>query len=127
MFLSEIKTHIERNPKFKELFGNWKYIPGWREQSITIPTRTKHLKEPSIQTGGIDAPVTGGHYDLIIVDDLMDESNSMTEAQCNKAVTHLKTLYPILEPDGQMIVIGTPWSHMDIYAHIQENESTVER
>jgi len=123
MFLAEIKQHIERNERFRELFGDWKYIPGWREQSFVHPMRGKALKEPSIMTGGIDSPVTGGHYDLVIVDDLQDETNSQTEGQRQKAILHYKTLFPILEPkESQMIVIGTPWSAGDIYDFIQTTE-----
>lgn len=121
--LFHIKEHIEKNQRFRELFGDWKYIPGWREQSFVHPLRTKKFREPSIKVSGIDSPVTGGHYDLIVADDLHDESNSQTETACDKAILHYKTLLPILEPDGQLMVIGTIWSHMDLYHHIQEHET----
>lgn len=120
--LFHVKEHIEKNERFRELFGDWKYIPGWREQSFVHPGRTKKFREPSIKVAGIDSPVTGGHYDLIIADDLHDESNSQSEISCNKAILHYKTLLPILEPHGQLIVVGTVWSHMDLYHNIMESD-----
>lgn len=123
-FLREIKTHIGRNEQFQELYGDWKAIPGWGDEQIILPHRTMFVgtKQPSIICGGIDSPVTGGHYDIIICDDLIDETNSQSEAGCNKAILHYKTLFPILEPEGEMFVVGTIWSHMDVYNHIMDNE-----
>ncbi len=117
-FLSEIKQQLERNDRFKELFGDWKNIPGWSEHEIILPHRTIPHREPSIRCSGLNSPVTGGHYDLIIMDDLHDETNSQTEVQTDKALMHFQTMFPILEPNGQMIVIGTRWSNLDIYGHI---------
>lgn len=121
--LDAIKFHMERNEKFIELFGNWKYIPGWREHSFVHPHRSRALRDPTIKASGIDSPTTGGHYDLIICDDLQDEKNSQTEIQNQKAILHFKTLFPILEPGGKMIVVGTPWASSDVYSHILENET----
>lgn len=125
--LAAIKEHIERNARFREVFGDWKHIPGWRETSLTLPHRTAKHREPSIMCGGIDAPVTGGHYELIIVDDLHDETNSNTQSQLAKAVLHYKTLDPILSPGGQIIVIGTRWHREDTYAHILEEHKVTGR
>ncbi len=120
--LFHMKEHMEKNERFVELFGNWKYIPGWREESFVHPFRKRKSREPSIKVAGIDSPVTGGHYDIIVADDLMDESNSQTEVQCNRAILHYRTLFPILAPHGQLIIIGTIWSNMDIYNYILDNE-----
>lgn len=124
-FLSEIKQHLDRNDRFKELFGNWKSVPGWAEHEITLPHRTIPHREPSIRCSGLNSPVTGGHYDLIIMDDIHDETNSTTEVKCNAAVLHFQSLFPILEPEGQLIVIGTPWSPLDVYQTILDNDSCV--
>ncbi len=120
--LSGIKEHCEFNDKFREVYGNWKNIPGWQESSITLPYRTTPRKEPSIDTGGVDAPKTGGHYDLIIADDLHDERNIDTEWMRNKVKLHYKTLFPLLEPEGEIIIVGTRWHYDDLYNYILTNE-----
>lgn len=121
--LSEIKWHIEYNERFKEIYGNWKSIPGWQEDSITVPFRTVPLKEASIACGGVDSPQTGGHYDIIIADDLHDETNIKTEATRQKVIFHYKTLHPILEPDGELIIVGTRWHYDDVYSYIMKHET----
>jgi len=133
-FLSEIKQQCEKNARFKELFGEWKNVPGWTEKSITLAHRTTTAREPSIMCAGINAPVTGGHYDLIIVDDLHDETNSYTETGCEKARQHLQSLMPILEPKTahglkppQFIVVGTRWNNIDAYQWLLDTQRIVAR
>jgi hypothetical protein len=122
MILSEIKWHIEYNDRFKEIYGEWKNIPGWQEDAVTIPQRTRPLKEPSIATGGVDSPRTGGHYDIIIADDLHDEKNITTDLMRQRVILHYKTLHPILEPDGELIIVGTRWHTEDVYKYIMDHE-----
>lgn len=122
-FLEGIKSHIERNERFRDIFGDWKNIPGWQSDSIVVANRDPRLKDPTIQVGGVNKPVTGGHYDIIICDDLHDDKNSQSPEQCEKVINHWRTLFPILEPDGQMIVIGTRWSPMDLYGFIMQTET----
>jgi hypothetical protein len=122
VFLNGVKSHIERNERFRDIFGDWKHIPGWEKESIEIAGRDSRLRDPSIRVGGINKPVTGGHYDIIIADDLHDQKNSQTEEQCKKVIEHWQLLFPILAPQGEMIVIGTRWSPFDLYGWILRNE-----
>ena len=122
-FLNGIKDQIEKNPRFVELFGNLKHIPGWAADSIEIAGRAATLRDPSIQATGVNKPVTGGHYDIIIADDLHDQKNSKNKDQCDKVIEYWRSLFPILNPGGQMVVIGTRWSPFDLYGHILDNET----
>lgn len=122
MFLSEIKYHIEYNQRFKDLYGDWKYVPGFQEGAITVPQRTKPLKEATIETGGVNSPQTGGHYDMIVADDLHDEKNVASEIERQRVILHFKTLFPILEPKGQLILVGTRWHWDDLYSWVIKNE-----
>ena len=63
--------------------------------------------------------ITGGRSDLVICDDVIDEENVRTPLQMEKASTWFnKILYPTLYPWGGILVIGTRWSHADIYAEL---------
>ncbi|KPJ59669.1 MAG: hypothetical protein AMJ46_09965 [Latescibacteria bacterium DG_63] len=63
------------------------------------------------------------HYDIIIADDLVDEENSRTEVQREKArVWFYKTLQPCLEPHGRLFIIGTRYHYLDLYGHLIKNE-----
>jgi len=63
----------------------------------------------------------GGHYDIIVLDDIIDQKNSRTEHRRREIVRWFNsTLMPMLEPEGKLIVIGTKWHQADLYAHLQK-------
>lgn len=116
----EIRGHLE-SQKFIDLFGDW-IGPIWTDKEITISTRTKNLKDPSIAAGAIETTRTGRHVDAIICDDLHSENNSQTPEACKKVIDHFKMLTPILEPVGlsKIVVVGTRYSAADLYQHIKD-------
>lgn len=119
-FLREIRAHLE-NPKLTTLFGSFEG-PNWSEGELTIAQRTKPLKEASITCGGVNTVKVGQHYDLIIFDDLNSNQNSATEEGRKKVLDHYKMTMAILDPGGQVVVIGTRYSAGDLIQHIIENE-----
>ncbi len=121
-FLSEIKGHFE-SEKFKEYYGDLKRDKGWNEEEITVNTRKVNKKEPTVSTAGIDVTKTGMHYDLIIVDDPHSQKNITNAEQIAQVKTWYKLLLSMLEPSGQIMVIGTKWDFSDLYAHIEEELS----
>lgn len=119
-FLSEIKQKLLR-PKMVEVFGVQQGSP-WNDGSIRVRARTSDAKEDTIETIGIGGAIASKHYDLIIADDLIDESNSITEAQREKIHTwFFKVLDPCLEPHGEMSIIGTRYNPDDLYGYLMEN------
>ena len=119
-FLSEIKQKLLR-PKMTEVFGSQQGAP-WNDGSIRVKGRTSDSKEDTIETIGIGGAIASKHYDLIIADDLIDESNSVTEAQREKIHTwFFKVLDPCLEPHGEMSIIGTRYNPDDLYGYLMEN------
>lgn len=121
-FLSEVKGHFEHNDKFRDLYSNWVSQFGWREDTITVPQRKKNLKEPTVSCAGVEVVKVGMHYDLIIMDDLVSDKNTTTKEQMDKVKDFYRLALSLLEPDGQIIVIGTRWSFNDLYNHLIENE-----
>lgn len=119
-FLSEIKQKLLR-PKLVEIFGVQQGSP-WNDGSIRIKARTSDAKEDTIETIGIGGAIASKHYDLIIADDLIDESNSVTEGQREKIQTwFFKVLDPCLEPHGEMSIIGTRYNPDDLYGYLMDN------
>lgn len=119
-FLSEIKGHLEAS-HLKELFGPF-MSSKWNADEITIKQRTKPLKEGTITTTGVEAEQTGGHFDLIILDDLMGIQNSATVEQRDKAKRFRRSMINLLDPGGTLLEIGTRWSLDDTFSVILENE-----
>jgi len=125
-FLSSIKDHIVYNKEFIELFGELdpkdKRDGVWNQDEIVVNTREKmHLKEPTVSTAGIDVAQVGMHYDLIIVDDPVSNNNVGTKDQIEKTINWYKSMLSILQPDGDIILIGTRWDYDDLYGHILDN------
>lgn len=120
--LSEIKGHLEGKSELPKLFGP--FVSGrWNEEKIEVAQRTKSLAAPTIATTGVEAEMTSTHFDKIILDDLMGLQNYKTKEQRDKVRAFYRSMINLLEPDGQLIVIGTRWHLDDLYQTILDNEA----
>jgi predicted phage terminase large subunit-like protein len=119
--LSEIKGHLERS-QLKYLFGEF-MSARWNADEIIVKQRTKSLKEPTIATTGVEAETTGGHYDLIILDDLTGLQNSQTPEQRDKTKRFRRSMINLLEPGGLLLEVGTRWHLDDTFSEIFEKEA----
>ena len=119
-YVREIREHFSNH--VSKYFGNIKDERYWREQGFRVKGRTRQSKEASVTPSGIDKPATGYHYDLIICDDLIGETNSGTADQLEKAQRRFEELHSILNPGGRIIVLGTIWDENDIYCNIIKQE-----
>ena len=121
--LKEIKGHFE-SEILTEIFGDH-VGPRWDTREIVVSTRTKVQKEATVSTVGAEGQVVGKHYDVIFVDDLVDQKNSQTSYMREQVKTfYYKTLLPTLEPDGEIHVLGTRYHYADLYGHLQREEFT---
>lgn len=115
--LGEIKQQFEA-PMMQKLFGDLRGEP-WHNHRITVSTRTQIFKEASVTAMGAFGPVIMGHYDIIIIDDAVDERNAKSEVKRRALRTwYMKTLLPTLEPGGELHVLGTRWHPLDLYNDI---------
>lgn len=119
-FLSEIKAQLEQS-QLKYLFGEFQSAR-WNADEIIVKQRTKPLKEPTVATTGVEAETTGGHYDIIILDDLIGLQNSQTPEQRAKVKRFRRSMINLLEPGGLLIEIGTRWHLDDTFSEIFEKE-----
>jgi phage terminase large subunit-like protein len=127
-FLKEIKGHFEQNEKLREVFGDLVGNNRWSDTEIEVRGRTRPMKEPSINTVGVDGAIASKHYDIIIADDLEDEENTRTKAQREKKKDWLyKVLLPTLRPPavdvpyrGELHYLGTRFHYDDLYGHLQQ-------
>lgn len=119
-FLSEVKAHLETS-QLKYLFGEFQSAR-WNADEIIVRQRTKALKEPTVATTGVEAETTGGHYDIIILDDLIGLQNSQTPEQRAKVKRFRRSMINLLEPGGLLIEIGTRWHLDDTFSEIFDKE-----
>jgi predicted phage terminase large subunit-like protein len=98
-------------------YGQLRGATDWTLDHFTLATRKKDRKEPTVMTGGIDVPIQGWHYDLIICDDLQGLSNSTPEG-IEKVAQYLNLLWPVLNPGGELLWICTRWDYDDVASRI---------
>lgn len=119
-FLSEIKGQLE-NSNLKYLYGNF-VSQKWNADDVIVKQRWKSKKESTITTTGVEAEQTGGHYEIIILDDLTGLQNSATPEQREKTKRFRRSMINLLEPGGKLIEIGTRWHLDDTFSVIFEKE-----
>jgi hypothetical protein len=117
--LDSIRSVFE-NERFVEKYGEH-VGKTWTGKSLTVKTRThKTLREPTISVASVETSEVGGHYEKIICDDIHSEKNVTSREMIDKVKKLFSILYPILEPGGDIDVIGTRWDTDDLYADLIE-------
>ena len=125
-FLREIRTHFEQNVNLIRIFGDWKKSRDnvWNDKEFTVNRRTVIKKEATVSALGASGAVVSKHFDIIIGDDLVGFENARTEAQ-RKVLKEwfYSSLYPTLEPDGEIHILGTRYSPMDLYEDLIKSKN----
>jgi len=125
-FVSEIKNHLEVNPKFRGLYGNWVNKGGtWKGNEFIIKPRAGLYggKEASVTAGSLEKGAsTGLHFDIVVLDDVVSISNIGSEDSIQKTIDHYKLLLSILNPTGHIIVVGTRWCEGELYSWLMDKD-----
>ncbi len=100
------------SPRVKALYGDMRGEKDWTQNRFTVSNRTRTRREPTVMSGGVDVPVQGWHFDLIIADDLQGKTNNTPEG-IGKVKEYLTLLWPVLNPGGELIWICTRWDYDD--------------
>jgi len=81
--MSFIQSHLTRNTKLIELFGEFKGYHEWTRNQIRVKQTSDvdFQKDATLRVLGVNSSIISAHYDLIILDDITDEDNSKTEAR----------------------------------------------
>jgi len=124
--LSQIKKHLQYNKTFKKYFGDLSTgAAKWRDNMITLPTGegSYQSKENTVTAYGLNGSLVSSHYDMIIVDDPHNRENINTKDQIEKVKQSYRDLLDLLEPGGQMIIIGTRWHDDDLYGMVMDKDN----
>lgn len=113
-FLGMIKDEIEKNPKLQHLKpANPKK---WAQQSITLTTGL------TITALGYGVRARGAHPDFIVVDDGLNDEDAYSELVREKNIDYFHSaIENMIMPDGQIVVVGTPFHQEDLYAMLRKN------
>ena len=117
-FAREIRTRVQDNPYLEHLVPLDLRSAKWTDASFEV-VRDIQDRNTSVFAVGANSGILSKRADIIICDDIIDEENSATPGQREKVRTWFwKTLYPVLEPAGRMIIVGTRWHYADLYGEL---------
>lgn len=95
---------------------------------FTVPCRTTHtFAEPTFAISTARSVKAGSHFDLILIDDLVNEQNYKNVKMLEKCFQDYLDICPLLDPSGFMILTGTRYSFGDTYERIQDLAKEEER
>lgn len=116
-FSRAIRNTVENNPRHVRLYENLKSDQKWtdgewtRKGSGLIGTNNS-----TMYARGVGGAIISKRFDIIILDDILDEENSANpEAREKVEEWFFKTVLPCLKPDGVVIGLGTRWAVEDLY------------
>lgn len=121
-FLSEIKEYLTSKSFLPRIFGEF-CSDKWTQDDVTVRQRTQANKTPTYATAGADKALTSQHYKIIVADDIINRQTIGTDDQRDKSRKFYSDMLDLLEPGGQLVIIGTRWHDGDLYGSLQELEA----
>lgn len=120
--LRVISDHLSKTQGLLSIFGQHK-SRRWTQDYIVTAKRTNlKLRDPTVATTSLASILQSGpHYTLIIADDLHSEKNSTAKADIAQVYQRFRSYHALLEPDGEIIIVGTRWADRDLYSIILED------
>lgn len=125
-----IKQSVESNDRVKEVFPA-EEIAGrfyglepstpWGANQLTV-RNNRNDGVPSVYAVGLGGSISGIRADIIVVDDLIDMNNVMTESQRSKIDDFWdNVVLPTLNPGGRIFCVGTRYHAKDFYSRLLED------
>ena len=109
--LAEVRFQLDRNPKLAHL-TNDRTKDTAREIMLTTGS--------VIRARGWGVRVRGGHPRYIVCDDILDDQAIYSETLRRRATEYFFSVPSnMVVPGGQIVVIGTPFHHADVYTVIE--------
>lgn len=95
----------------------------WTASEIELdhPLRkVEQIRDPSIMTAGLTTGITGLHFDIAVLDDVVVYENAYTQEGRNKVQTQYSLLASIEGTGAQEWVVGTRYHPKDLYSIMLE-------
>lgn len=117
-FLREIRKHLDFNLLIAQKRDP--YSGGtWTRSELSLASRMRNSKEATFTALGVMGPIISKHYDLVILDDVVDEDAARSPSRRERLLTwYYKELLPTLEPEGELHLLGTRYHPEDLYGKL---------
>lgn len=109
--VTKIKRTIEQNPYLRPLIRE--NPDTWGKTALYLANGVHIVSE------SFGSSVRGGHFDLLIVDDPVKDFGGMSREE---QINFFEGVFvPTINPDGQIVVVGTPIDKRDLIYHLEQN------
>ena len=130
--LGEIRMIIENNQMLRALWPHcfWedtKHALAWNNQRLFLP-RDDIFKEASIETIGVGGQITGYHFNVHLLDDLIDIEDANSPTTMATAIEWFRASRALMDDSKRSLefTTGTRWAVGDLYEWIIDNDPSVE-
>lgn len=127
-FIKDIKYHFEMNERFRKYYGE--LLPNKREEAWNTAmlqvrmTQDRRGRDPTVWAQGTESETTGGHFDNVVMDDIVGKTNTRSVALRAETRAQVSLLQgAVLEPDSPMFDIGTRWEEDDAHSSFIAKDS----
>lgn len=99
----------------------------WTNSEIAVdhPKRVADgIRDPSIMVAGLEKSITGLHFDLAVLDDVVVQENAYTEEGRQKVDRQYSLLASIEGADAKELAVGTRYHPIDLYNSMISMEYT---
>lgn len=98
----------------------------WNTSEIALdhPSRkAEGIRDPTIFTAGLSTTITGLHFDVVVLDDVVVRENAYTEDGRQKTRETYSLLASVASTEAQEWVVGTRYHPKDLYNDMVQMES----
>ena len=95
----------------------------WTQTEIELdhPARAgQQIRDPSVMTAGLNTSITGLHFDIAVLDDIVIYENAYTQEGRNKVGTQYSLLASIESTGSKEWTVGTRYHPKDLYSELLE-------
>jgi predicted phage terminase large subunit-like protein len=119
-FSRAIRYTYESSSAFREIFGDCVSRTKWTDAEWLHKDSKWHgSKDVTLFAQGVGGAIISKRFDLILLDDILDEENTRDPEQREKIFNwYFQTLLPCLTPGGVVLGLGTRWADEDLYQHL---------
>jgi hypothetical protein len=114
--LLDMQLELETNSRLAHLVPTKALRKRWSASEMILSNGH------AIRAYGYGSKIRGNHPHRLICDDILNDIDSISQTVRERNVEYFNTaVVNMLEPDGQIIVVGTPQAADDLYFHLEQN------
>ena len=105
------------NSLFQVLFPEHCLSPLEGNQLEFQTPAAEEAKEPTVRAASIDQALSGSHFNILKLDDVITNENTKTQARMKDTIKQISINNGLLNPNGFYDVIGTWYDELDYYGN----------